>query len=54
MSRVNVKVERGATFHFLPLFHLRAQNLRAYARKNCATVEIDLHSEMGQMLLIDR
>ena len=44
-SRINVKVETRSTFtlrvafHTLPLFYLRAQNLRAYARKNYATVE---------------
>ena len=28
-------------FQTLPLFHLRTEILRAYARKNYATVEID-------------
>ena len=32
-------------FHTLPLFHLRMSNLRAFARKNYATVEINLNSK---------
>ena len=30
-----------ATFDALPLFHLGTYILRAYARKNCATLEIN-------------
>ena len=46
--RVNVKVEvqlfrLHVTFHTSPLFYLRAQNLRGYARKNYATVKIPLN-----------
>ena len=43
--RVNVKVERGSTLTFtrdLSLFYLRVLSLRAYARKNYATLEIHL------------
>ena len=45
--RVNMKVERGSTFTFtrdLPyivFFCTPKQNLRAYTRKNYATVEIN-------------
>ena len=45
--RINLKVERGltlrirVTFHTLSLFYLRAEDLRVYARKNYATVEIN-------------
>ena len=46
MLRLNVKLSEGlllrlcATFHTLPLFHLRTYVLRTYALKNYATVEI--------------
>ena len=45
--RINLKVERGLTFtntHDLPYIvsiYLRAEDLRVYARKNYATVEIN-------------
>lgn len=44
--RVNVKVKRGSTFYDYarPSFHtLSLSYLRAYARKNYATVEIGLY-----------
>ena len=48
MLRLNVKLSEilllrlRATFHTLPLFHLRTQILRTYAWKNYATVESTL------------
>lgn len=42
-SLVNVKVETRSTLHTLPYFIYACKlNLRAYACKNCATVEIYL------------
>ena len=47
--RVNVEVERGSTLTYMrdlpynvSILYTRAHNLRAYARKNYATVEIHL------------
>ena len=36
-----------AAFHTFPLCYLRAENLRAYARKNYATVEIHREEDLG-------
>ena len=47
MLRLNVKLSEvlllrlRATFHTLPLFYLRTEILRTYARENYATVEIN-------------
>ena len=43
-----------AVFHTLPLCYLRAENLRAYARKNYATVEIHLNALHYKFPVINR
>ena len=41
-----------AAFHTFPLSYLRAENLRAYARKNYATVEIHLNASHYSSFLL--
>ena len=52
MKRLRVDVKLGrvvrATSHTLPLYYLRALNLRASARENYATLEIHLKARFSR------